>query len=195
MYFATKTIVKKLHAKQLLVKQGQEPSGVYFVRTGRLKVVKQVKFRTIPSHGFMYYGELTDEPMKWELSKGHFEEKLLQLDVVGPNDVLCHHCVIDHTSIPFSVVSEVPSELYVINEMDFLTLDKKLLAEFKEFQKAYPPNQELRQMFYEARRWKMFKSQITSQIQTNKQLKGGVSFRGSLSQPKIIDPAYLSLHD
>lgn len=48
------------------------------------------------------------------------------------------------------MITEVPCEVYIINEMDFLTLDKKVLEGFDEYLKPYPPDKELRRMYYES---------------------------------------------
>ena len=45
--------------------------------SGRLKVVKQVKFRKLPEHGYLTFEELVDQPMSWELKNKFYEEKVL----------------------------------------------------------------------------------------------------------------------
>ena len=81
----------------------------------------------------MYFGEMIEEPMSWEIKQGFFEEKLLQLDILGPNNVFSHFAILDHSDVEYSVITEVPSELYVINEIDFLTLEKGILNEFRQY--------------------------------------------------------------
>jgi hypothetical protein len=47
---------------------------VYFVRSGKLKVVKTVNFRKIDKHGeFMTFDSLTDDPLKHEIGTGQVE--------------------------------------------------------------------------------------------------------------------------
>lgn len=62
-----------------------------------------------------------------ELRKGLFETKLLQLDILEHGDVFCHNSIIQHLPIEYTVITEVPCQVYIINEMDFLTLNKKTL--------------------------------------------------------------------
>lgn len=96
MYLATKTIPQKLNSKQIVVKQGEDPGRVYFVRSGRLKIVKRVNFRKIPESGYLQFEELIDDPLPIELKRSLFEERLLQLDILEQNDTFCHNAIIDH---------------------------------------------------------------------------------------------------
>ncbi len=77
MYFATKTISQKLQSKQVIVKQGDDPGRVYFVKTGRLKIIRKVHFRKLPENGYLNFNELIDEPLLTELRTGLFEMRLL----------------------------------------------------------------------------------------------------------------------
>lgn len=76
-----------------------------------------------------------------------------------------------HKPIEYTVVTEVPCEVYIINEMDFLTLQKKILDEFQEYIKPYPSDRELRKMHYETIRWQSYKKNIMEVIKLNKAMK------------------------
>lgn len=82
MYFATKTVAQRLQSKQTVVKQGDDPGRVYFVKSGRLRVVRKVFFRKLPDKGYLRFDELIDEPLITEVRNGLFEMRLLQLDVL-----------------------------------------------------------------------------------------------------------------
>ena len=64
------------------------------------------------------------------MRKGHFDLKLLQLDILEQGDVFCHNAIVDHKPVEYTVITEVPCEVFIINEMDFLTLNKKVLDSF-----------------------------------------------------------------
>ena len=112
--------------------------------------------------------------------------------------MFCHNSVITHKPLEYSVVTEVPCEVFIINEMDFLTLSKQTLDEFQEYIKAYPADRELRKMHYETIRWRNYKQSLMASIQLNKQRKNSFSslLRGGLAQiPKALDQDYLTMLD
>jgi hypothetical protein len=80
--------------------------------------MRSIKFKKLPPDGFMTYEELIADPTE----NDQVETKLLNLETLEKGDVFCHDCVIDHIPSTTSVITEVPSEIYVINEADFLTL-------------------------------------------------------------------------
>jgi len=80
-----------------------------------------------------------------------------------------------HKPIEYSVVTEVPCEVFIINEMDFLTLNQQTLNDFLEYIKPYPSDLELRKMHYETIRWKNYKQNLMESIRLNKQLKTSFS--------------------
>jgi hypothetical protein len=43
---------------------------VYFVKTGRLKIIKKVNFRKLPDNGYLMFEELIEDPEIQELRKG-----------------------------------------------------------------------------------------------------------------------------
>ncbi|CDW90270.1 cyclic nucleotide-binding domain containing protein [Stylonychia lemnae] len=198
MYFATKTIPQKLQSKQVVVKQGDDPGRVYFVKSGRLKIIKKVNFRIIPENGYLQFDELIEDPIITEIRHGQVENKLLQLDILEQGDVFCHNSVIQHQIIEYTVITEVPCEVYIINEMDFLTLNKYTLDQFQEYIKPYPTDKDLRKMHYESIRWKNYKNNIMEIIKLNKARKSSFSslLRGSQApMPKMLDQDYLNMND
>jgi len=66
----------------MVVKQGDDPGRIYFVKSGRLKVIRKVFFRKLPENGYLLFDELIDEPLLSEIRNGLFEMRLLQLDVL-----------------------------------------------------------------------------------------------------------------
>jgi hypothetical protein len=50
---------------------------VYFVKSGRLKIIRKVNFRKLPENGYLVFDELIDEPLITEKRKGLFDMKLL----------------------------------------------------------------------------------------------------------------------
>lgn len=94
MYFATKTIPRKLPSKYAVVKQSEDPGRVFFVKSGRLKLIRKVYFRKLPDQGFLSCAELMQDPSPLEIQKGQAELKLLQLDILEEGDVFCHTAVI-----------------------------------------------------------------------------------------------------
>ena len=113
-------------------------------------------------------------------------------------DVFCHNSIINSQPVDHSIVTEVPCDLYVINEMDFLTLDKKIINSFQEYIKPYPKDKDIRRIFYESSRWKEYKDSMVANIKVNKAMRGisfGSLMRNSLSMPKVLTKDYLFVHD
>ena len=56
------------------------------------------------------------------MRKGHFDLKLLQLDILEQGDVFCHNAIIDHKSVDYTVITEVPCEVFIIKHQCLIKL-------------------------------------------------------------------------
>ncbi len=135
--FVTRSRYIRVSTKEVVVRQGDQPKMVYFIRSGRFKVVKEIQ---IPTEQPLKRPEFYDQtrlhkPLDFEATH---KTKFLELDELDSGDVFCHCNVIDKTIMDHSVISSLPSELYAIPASDFLMLCKDLLHDFKRYNKPYP---------------------------------------------------------
>ena len=78
--------------------------------------------------------------------------------------------------------------MFIINEMDFLTLSKETLEDFEDYIKPYPTDKELRKMYYENIRWKNYKTNVIELIKQSKKLQFSSLLRGAqLTKQRVLD--------
>mmetsp|Transcript_13568 Transcript_13568/g.13310 ORF Transcript_13568/g.13310 Transcript_13568/m.13310 type:complete len:131 (+) Transcript_13568:950-1342(+) len=88
----------------------------------------------------------------------------------------------------YSVISVLPCELYAIPSTDFLLLCKDLLPDFKRYNKPYPSERQIKQLYDQERKWKEYKEYLLKSIMINKKMSKGSSFDYVLRQADVHIP-------
>lgn len=121
---------------------------------------------------------LISDPKEEDYELGIVKSKLLEIDELGNGDTFGDDVVIFKYPIKHSVVTMIPSEIFMLDGHDFLNLDKVTLFfilihkqsirdSFIKFQKPYPDDKDLRRAFIEMNRWNQYKNDIVSNIKTD----------------------------
>lgn len=112
------------------------------------------------------YKGLYEEPTKNDHHKDNVITRLLEIDKLdkfssfGDRNLPPSYNLLDDYE-PFTVISEVPSEIYYVDRNEFLKLlPKPYTLQFK----SYPNDYNLRKRYYEQRCWKKFKSKVFSTL-------------------------------
>lgn len=100
--------------------------------------------------------------------EGRVESKLLEIDELVTGDCFGDQAIFKKEPMGFSVVSIIPMEMFVLDEHDFLQLDKKVIAEFRGFNKPYPSDMELRKALFEMKQWQDFKKSMVTNVRAEK---------------------------
>jgi len=187
----TRSRYLKLSTKETVIAQGETPRLVYFIKSGKLKIVKEIKNRVkteaASPTSFLKKNRASvslpqirqkDATLEMVLEEsvltggGVSEEvKYLELDELDSGDVFCHNNVIERKPMDHSVVTVLPAELYTLPANDFLLLCKDLLSDFKRYNKPYPSEQQIKLMHNQEKKWVSYKQFLVTQIQVNKKLQ------------------------
>lgn len=164
----------KLSTKETVVKQGDMPRMVYFIKSGKLKVVKEIKHhrqkpqgspiskikRNRESLSLPFLKQSTTKALESildivqeEVGVMEEETQYLELDELESGDVFCHNNVIDRKPMDHSIVSVLPSEIYSLPANDFLLLCKDLLSDFRRYNKPYPSESQIKSMHAQEKKW------------------------------------------
>ncbi len=66
------------------------------------------------------------------------ETKLLEIDELGTGDCFGDDSLLSHSPIQHSVITVIPTEIYVLDNHDFMNLGPAVVESFKNFHKEYP---------------------------------------------------------
>ena len=165
--------LRKFVANTLILRQEDMPRSVYFIKAGRIKLLKKVEFK-IPQTNSEAENikELTRDPTVQEYDRGLVESKLLEIDELSCGDCFAEYATILREAIQYSVITAIPSEIYSLDIDDFALLGKDFAESFLMFSKLVPADRDLRRAYIEMSRWNQFKVGMTQSVkaeQLNKQ--------------------------
>jgi len=132
---ATKVIYKTLPTNTIIIRQGDFSKSIYFIKTGKVKLLKKIDFRT---EGISDMENCIKDPDDEDYDKGEVESKLLEIDELGIGDCFGDYSLIRKEPIQHSVVTYIPTEIFILDQHDFSDLDDRIKEEFEAYQKEYP---------------------------------------------------------
>jgi CRP-like cAMP-binding protein len=162
---ATKVIYKTLPTNTIIIRQGDYSKSIYFIKTGKVKLLKKIDFKT---EGLEDMEKCIQDPSEEDIEKEEVETKLLEIDELGIGDCFGDYSLIKKEPIQYSVVTYIPTEIFILDQHDFNDLDDRIKNEFIEFQKEYPNDVEIRRAYYEMKKWEKFKEDLIHGIVKSK---------------------------
>lgn len=171
---ATKVIYKILPTNTIIIRQGDFSKSIYFIKTGKVKLLKKVDFKTCEDGDFDEIDmsqKLVEDPTEDDYDKGYVESKLLEIDELGIGDCFGDYSLIRKQPIEHSVVTFIPTEIFILDQHDFNSLDKRIITEFEEYQKEYPSDKEIRHSYFEMKKWEKYKEELIGNILESKRIK------------------------
>lgn len=164
---AAKCVMRRYPTNTLLLRQEDLAKSVYFVKAGKVKVLRKVDFR-VPDqtwqHGNIQW--LGMDPTEEDYSLSLVESKLLELDELHNGDFFADDCVLLRKPIRNSMITAMPSEILTLDMHDFITLDKDVHESCLLLQKSYPEDADLRRAFIEMNRWTKFKNDMVHTVRS-----------------------------
>lgn len=115
--------------------------------------------------------QLIEDPTEEDYSKQLVESKLLEIDELGIGDCFGDYSLITKQPIEYSVVTFIPTEIFILDQHDFTSLDKKIIADFEDYQKTYPCDKEIRRSYFEMKKWEKYKQDLINNIVDAKRKK------------------------
>ena len=94
---------------------------MYFIKSGVCKALRKVDFR-IPKNSEEANNVefLTSNPTDLEYVNLNLEQKLLEVDELMNGDIFGEQAAFLKEPIQFSVVTTMPTEVYIIQDQDFM---------------------------------------------------------------------------
>ena len=180
---ASKAAYRKFLTNTLILRQEDNPTNIYFVKSGRIKVLRKVDFRVPQNRQDANDPDyLIRSPNKQDYESKLVESKLLEIDELTNGDFFAEYAAILKEPIKFSVVTIVPVEVFVIDIGDFFQLGKGFAEAFLKFSKVIPDDVELRKALVEMTRWTNFKQDMVKSIKAT-QINRNQTFDMQLRRP------------
>ena len=180
---ASKAAYRKFLTNTLILRQEDNPTNIYFVKSGRIKVLRKVDFRVPQNRQDENDPDyLIRSPNKQDYESKLVESKLLEIDELTNGDFFAEYAAILKEPIKFSVVTIVPVEVFVIDIGDFFQLGKGFAEAFLKFSKVIPDDVELRKALVEMTRWTNFKQDMVKSIKAT-QINRNQTFDMQLRRP------------
>ena len=171
---ATKVIYKILPTNTIIIRQGDYSKSIYFIKTGKVKLLKKVDFKTCEDDDYddaELAKRLIEDPTQEDEEREMVESKLLEIDELGIGDCFGDSSLIHKMPIEYSVVTFIPTEIFILDQHDFNELDKRIINEFKDYLKTYPCDKEIRRSYFEMKKWEKYKQDLMNIIVDSKQKK------------------------
>ncbi|CDW71126.1 cyclic nucleotide-binding domain containing protein [Stylonychia lemnae] len=129
---ASKCQYKRFPTNTIILRQDDIPKSVYFIKAGRIKVLKKVDFK-IPEEKWQFQNidYLIQDPSEEDYELELVESKLLEIDDLGNGDVFAEDAIILKQPIKHSIITAIPSEIFMLDMHDFLRLHKLRLFMLK----------------------------------------------------------------
>lgn len=109
--------------------------------------------------------DLVAEPTEEDYELEQVESKLLEIDDLSNGDTFGEDSILLKQPMRHSVVTTIPTEIFMLDMHDFLKLDKDLIIDnFLNFTKPYPDDSDLRRAFIEMNKWNKFKNDIVKTV-------------------------------
>jgi len=87
--------------------------------------------------------------------------------------------VLSDRPVQFTAVTNMPSELVLIETKDILGPQSELKWRIREIVKTYPPDEHFRRLYYKNTLWNNYKKSLVNKVLAEKQAKKGNSFRSA----------------
>jgi CRP-like cAMP-binding protein len=98
---------------------------VYFIKAGRIKLLKKVDFK-VPEDKYesKSLAFLVSDPHYDDYELEMVESKLLEIDDLTNGDCFGEDAILSKKAIRHSIVTVIPTEIFMLDMHDFLKLDK-----------------------------------------------------------------------
>jgi cAMP-dependent protein kinase regulator len=120
-------VVQLYPSNTVLFKQHEPTSSLWIIKSGRIKIMKTVKFSYLEGTR-VYDMHNLEGPSAEDLETGNYGEKVIQIDEYGKNDIFGVESLLNDENFAFTGVTSIPTELVIIN---FEDVNKLMTPELK----------------------------------------------------------------
>jgi hypothetical protein len=159
---------------------------LYFIKSGKVKVLRKVDFR-IPEHSWQHsdISWLSSNPNSDDYKAIAVESKLLDIDELHNGDYFGEDCVVLRKPIKNSLITGMPTEILTLDAHDFLIMGPEVQEHCLVMQKAYPDDVDLRRAFIEMNRWTKFKKDVMHTVQSES-LNKKKGYENTMRKPVLV---------
>ena len=161
---------------------------MYFIKCGKVNLLRKVDFKT--TH---YFNDNEDEevkPSQYEIEEpnegdyetGMVEAKLLEINELGAGDCFGDDSLIEQSPIKHSVITVIPTEIFVLDQLDFNNLGEEVVSNFNN--EDYPSDIEIRKALIEMKKWQRFKQDLLYNIHSKSKKQTSRTAAKSIGKPK-----------
>ena len=131
---------KKFPTNTLILRQEDLPTSLFFIKSGRIKVLRKVEFKIPQNRKEVFDVDfLIQDPVLEDYEQHNVESKLLEIDELTSGDCFADYAAILKESIKYSVITIIPTEVFILQITDFMSILKEKFAEaFLNFSKVTP---------------------------------------------------------
>lgn len=106
-------------------------------------------------------------PTKEDYEQKLVESRLLEVDEFTNGDCFAEYAAILKEPIKFSVITAIPSEVFIVDIGVFFSVGKNTAEAFLGFSKVIPDDESLRRALVETTKWTMFKQGMVKSVKAN----------------------------
>ncbi|KAL4477153.1 hypothetical protein ABPG72_008887 [Tetrahymena utriculariae] len=156
---STKTTLTQCSKNIIIIKQGEKPKGIFFVRNGIVKLVTTLKFRI----DYKSNSILDDykDPTPEEIRLKRYKTIDVQLEEIGNGNVFGDYEVFNNQEIPYTAVSTTDCDILTITLQDLKScVTQDVFKQFESSIKHYPSNEKIKRQYIENIMWNNYKNDI-----------------------------------
>ncbi|KAL4461950.1 hypothetical protein ABPG74_000795 [Tetrahymena malaccensis] len=156
---STKTTLTQCSKNTIIIKQGEKPKGIFFVRNGIVKLVTTLKFRV----DYRSNSILDDykDPSPEEIRLKRYKTIDVQLEEIGNGNVFGDYEVFNNQEIPYTAVSTTDCDILTITLQDLKScVSQDVYKQFESSIKHYPSNEKIKRQYIENIMWNNYKNDI-----------------------------------
>eukprot|EP01017_Pseudomicrothorax_dubius_P003812 TRINITY_DN10636_c0_g1_i1.p1 TRINITY_DN10636_c0_g1~~TRINITY_DN10636_c0_g1_i1.p1 ORF type:complete len:401 (+),score=79.77 TRINITY_DN10636_c0_g1_i1:77-1279(+) len=150
----------------ILINQGDRSKNVYFVIEGTLKVMRKVLFRGKSLESALRSGGNepdSDDPTPEDVKAKNFFSEVLELDTMEKGSILNDYALLHDIPSKYTAITVLPSKIITLSiEAMQNVLTSVHFDRYRRTLKDYPPDDELRYLYFFENRWKIFKNHIVN---------------------------------
>ncbi|CAD8117618.1 unnamed protein product [Paramecium sonneborni] len=168
----TKCTIEHYSSQQILIKQGTEPSNMYIIKQGCVKVIRKIKLN---------YGSMTSREELMQKKQDLFYD----IDELSDYDVFGDYAILNEIESDCSYITAIPCQIITISSFNVRKLlPMDIVQIYKSQLKRYPDDEDLQYLFEEKERWNHYKRKLIRNIKIEKQNKKGFDLRLRLPELK-----------
>ena len=164
--FKLASMIKTKHFANntLICRQDDVLKSVYFIKSGMVKLLRKVDFKVPSSQKEANDSEfLIQDPEDMDYFTANIDQKLLEVDELINGDNFGEMSMINKSRIEYSVITSIPTEVYVLEEYELMKHDKsdQIYKNLAKNAKQFPADIDLRKSLIEMNKWTSYKKGLT----------------------------------